>query len=392
MRSILHIDMDAFYASVEQRDHPTYRKKPVVVGADPQGGRGRGVVAAASYEARQFGIHSAMPISQAYRRCPKAVFLPVHMDRYQECSNQIFKIFQRYTDLVEPLSLDEAFLDVTGSYTLFGTAEAIGRKIQEAIWEEERLRASVGVASNKFVAKVASDLEKPQGFVVVSHQKEREFLCDLPLKRLWGAGPKTIRQLNHLGYQTIGDVAQQHQTVLRSILGKLGVHLWQIANGLDDRPVVPEEPAQSIGAETTFPQDTANPTVIRKTLLVLSERVAQRLRAQSLGARSVQIKYRDETFHTVTRSIVLTKQTNHTPDLYQMALTLLDRISPSNRKVRLLGLSASQLDPIESNQQLMLFDPTGNRNMGLSNAIDSIRHRFGDQSIQPGSLINQTKS
>ncbi len=205
---IIHVDMDAFFASVEQRDHPEFRGKPVIVGADPKEGKGRGVVSAASYEAREFGIHSALPIGQAYRRCPHGIFLPVRMARYQEVSSHIFSIFRRYTDLVEPLSVDEAFLDVTGSLRLFGTPQAIGAQIQRDIWEDVHLNASVGVATTKFVAKVASDLQKPQGFVIVPDGTARAFLHDLPITRLWGAGPKTANLLQRRGYETIGQLAE----------------------------------------------------------------------------------------------------------------------------------------------------------------------------------------
>ena len=391
MRSILHVDMDAFFASVEQRDNPSYQRKPVIVGADPRGGKGRGVVSAASYEARQFGVHSAMPISHAYRACPQAVYLPVRMERYQEVSSSIFEIFYRYTDLVEPLSLDEAFLDVTGSHSLFGSAETIGRRIQEKVWREERLRASVGIATNKFVAKVASDLKKPRGFVVVTPQKEREFLAGLPVERLWGAGLKTTRKLHHEGYRTIGDVARQPQETLRSILGRVGIHLWHLANGLDDRLVYPNVPVKSIGAETTFAKDTASFLLIRQTLLALSERVGQRLRAEGLGAKSLTLKYRDDTFQTQTRSMVLSERTNQASDLYGVALKLLERISSPKRKVRLLGLVASKLKQLVSEQQLSLFDQQGTRNRSLTRAVDSIRDRFGDEMIQPGSLVDRHK-
>ncbi len=391
MRSILHVDMDAFYASIEQRDNPAYRGKPVVVGADPRGGKGRGVVSTASYEARIFGIHSAMPISQAYRCCPGGIFLPVRMERYQEVSRRIFNIFHRYTDLVEPLSVDEAFLDVTGSYALFGSAKTIGRRIQEKIWKEERLRASVGIAANKFVAKVASDLHKPRGFVAVSHQHEREFLRDLPVSRLWGAGTKTVRKLHELGYERIGDIARQSQESLRSRFGRLGVHLWQLANGVDDRPVMSDAHAKSIGAETTFLRDTKDQNFIRQTLLALSERVAQRLRTEGVSARGLTLKFRNELFETVTRSSVLPEATAQASDLYGVALKLLARVSPSAKKVRLLGLSATKLTSFESHEQLRLFDSTRHQGVQLSHAIDAIRVRFGDEVIQFGTLVEKTK-
>ncbi len=389
MRSILHIDMDAYFASVEQCDNPTYRGKPVVVGADPKGGMGRGVVSAASYEAREYGVHSAMPIGQAYRQCPDGIFLPVRMERYHEISERIFAIFHRYTDLVEPLSMDEAFLDVTGSYALFGSCETIGRRIQEKIWKEEQLHASVGVASNKFVAKVASDLKKPQGFVVVPGMKEREFLRDLPINRLWGVGPKTTRRLNELGYQKIGDITRHSQELLRSRFSNLGVHLWQLSHGLDDRPVVSETHAKSIGAETTFSRDTNSLSLMQQTLLALSERVAQRLRAEQVDARALTLKFRNESFETVTRSQVLSMPTDQAADLYTVALTLLVKVPFTKQKVRLLGLSATKLTSVEAHEQLTLFESGPQRNAQLSHAVDAIRHRFGNEVIQLGSLIER---
>ena len=391
MRSIIHVDMDAFYASVEQRDHPQYRGKPVVVGADPQGGKGRGVVSAASYEARDFGIHSAMPISQAYRRCPRGVYVPVRMDRYQEVSNRIFDIFHRYTDLVEPLSLDEAFLDVTGSRRLFGGAEIIGQRIQEKIWKEESLQASVGVATNKFIAKVASDLKKPKGFVVVPAGEVARFLKDLPIHWLWGVGAKTTERLHRLGYVKIGDIARQNQHTFRVLFGALGTRLWQLANGLDDRPVVADEPAKSIGAETTFSRDTGDGPILRQTLLALADRVAQRLRAGRIAAKTLTLKYRDETFHTTTRSMAIEHCVDHTTVLYRAALQLLSRVPEKKRKVRLLGLSASTLISVHTAQQLSLFEDHVERNTQLSDAIDNIRQRFGDEAVRPASLLERPK-
>lgn len=386
-RWIIHVDMDAFYASVEQRDHPEYRGKPVIVGADPKEGKGRGVVSAASYEAREFGIHSAMPIGQAYRRCPNGVFLPVRMSRYQEVSSVIFSIFRRYTDLVEPLSLDEAFLDVTGSLRLFGTPQAIGAQIQRDIREEERLNASVGVATTKFVAKVASDLQKPQGFVMVPEGTEQAFLHDLPIERLWGAGPKTAQILRRRGYETIGQLAARSCTELSTWLGKQGKHLWELANGIDDRQVVSEEPAKSIGAETTFEEDTAETTLIQQTILALTKRVGRRLRAETVQARTLTLKYRTARFRTFSRSVTLPDPTDQDPILYQVVLTLLDRLPCKNEKVRLLGVAGSHLVKLEDSRQLSLFSSSQESQGKITKAVDSIRSRFGDQAIQPATLF-----
>ncbi|MDD5558414.1 DNA polymerase IV [Candidatus Methylomirabilis sp.] len=391
-RWIIHIDMDAFYASVEQRDHPVYRGRPVIVGADPKSGKGRGVVSAASYEARVFGIHSAMPISQAYRRCPEGVFLPVRMSRYRAVSVQIFQIFARYTDLVEPLSLDEAFLDVTGSLRLFGPAEIIGRRIQAEIRAGTGLGASVGIAANKFVAKVASDLRKPNGFVIVPPGQEAGFLQGLPIERLWGVGPKTAGRLRRMGCMTIGEVAARSQMELAATFGQLGAHLWELAQGIDTREVIPEESAQSVGAETTFAEDTADPVRIRQTLLALSERVARRLRVDALQAGVLTLKLRDETFRTQTRSVSLSEPTDQSQDLYWTAMMLLERLPSSGRKVRLLGVTASKLsDRAGSGQQLSLeLDPAGAKQRRLTEAVDRIQARFGKKAIRPASLLSSS--
>ena len=312
-RRVVHVDMDAFYAAVEQLDRPELRGRQVIVGADPKEGRGRGVVSTASYEARIFGVHSAMPISQAYRLCPQAVFLPVRMHRYQEISERIQLIFQRYTDVVEPLSIDEAFLDVNDSTQLFGPVETIARRIKHDILHEERLIASVGVAPNKFLAKLASDLSKPDGFLVLQASDIEGFLHDLPVSRLWGVGQKTTRQLELLGLRTIGQVAQWPMAHLTRRFGNLGSHLWRLAHGLDERLVTPHRQPKSIGAETTFAEDTDDIEILRRTLLDLAEKVGQRLRADGYTATKVTLKYRDADFVTRTRTQALTEPTAVAP-------------------------------------------------------------------------------
>ena len=391
MQAIIHIDMDAFYASVEQRDNHRYRNRPVIVGADPQSGRGRGVVSAASYEARTFGIHSAMPISQAYRLCPEGVFLPVRMNRYVEVSEHIFKIFFRYTNLVEPLSLDEAFLDVSGSYRLYGSAETIGGRIQDDIFEEEGLHASVGVACNKYVAKVASDLKKPKGFVVVPPGEEEGFLNGLPVERLWGAGSKTTEQLHRLGCTRIGDVAKQTQEFLRVRFGKVGTRLWYLAKGIDPRPVVAHGPAKTISAESTFLQDTDDFQIIAQTLLDLADRLAQRLRAEGVRTKTLTLKHRNNAFETVTRSLSFQEPTDHARLLYDAALKLLTRVNAKKQKIRLLGLAGSKLSFSVSDSQMSLFENPSNQADRLNSVIDEIRHRFGDLAIKPGSLVQSAK-
>jgi nucleotidyltransferase/DNA polymerase involved in DNA repair len=389
VRSIIHLDMDAFFASVEQLDHPEFRGKPVVVGADPKGGAGRGVVAACSYEARPFGIRSAMPISQAYRLCPTAVFVRPRHDRYTEMSERIFAILREYTDLVEPLSIDEAFLDLTASQRLFGPAETIGRTLKARIRSELGLVASIGLAPNKFLAKVGSDLGKPDGFVVVRPGQERAFLDPLPISRLWGVGPKTEARLRRLGFQTIGQLAGTRAEVLEETLGQAGRELWDLANGRDDRPVEPEQDAKSIGAEHTFSEDTADLAVIRRTLLELSDKVGGRLRQEGVLAGGATLKFRDHRFHTVTRAAILEPPTDVGDDLFREAWRLLQRVEWKGSRVRLVGVTATRLAPASGPAvgQLSLFSSARNAKQDLARTLDKIRGRYGQAAITRASLL-----
>ena len=309
---ILHIDMDAFYASVEQRDRPELRGKPVIVGGSAEG---RGVVCAASYEARLFGVHSAMPAAKARRLCPDGIFVSPRMSRYADISCRIRKIFHQYTPLVEPLSLDEAFLDVTGSKPLFGSAVEIGQRIKSEIRHELRLVCSVGVAPNKFLAKIASDVEKPDGFVVVDPSGIQEFLDPLPVGRLWGVGRATNHALELLGIDTIGQLRRLPQETMTELYGEHGRHLWQLARGVDDRQVVPDRDAKSISHETTFAIDVDDHDVLRAWVLDLSDQVGCRLRSQALLGSTVHLKIRFCNFRTVTRSCRLTNPTNVTQEI-----------------------------------------------------------------------------
>ena len=386
-RAIIHVDMDAFYAAVEQRDHPACKGRPVIVGADPRGGKGRGVVAACSYEARVFGVHSAMPISMAYRLCSHAVFLPVRMDRYMEVSERVFAILRRYTNLVEPISIDEAFLDVTGSTRLFGEPTQIGRQIKTEIWQDEELSASVGVAPNKFVAKIASDLEKPDGFVVVRADEVETFLSNLSVTCLWGAGQKTAATLQRLGIQTIGQLTRWPVEELSRRLGKIGAHLHQLSRGIDDRPVIPQAMAKSIGAETTFPVDTAEPGRIRQTLLGLAERVSTRLRRQGYTGQTITLKLRYADFTTLTRSLTLLEPVAFTEEIHAAVLSLLRKIPWRGQSVRLLGIAVSKLTDKSQPGQVPLF-PADPRKEKIAQAVDEIRRRFGEGGITRASLAS----
>ena len=386
-RLVVHVDMDAFYAAVEQLDRPGLRGRPVIVGADPQGGRGRGVVSTASYEARIFGVHSAMPISQAYRLCPQGVYLPVRMSRYHAVSERILAIFQRYTDVIEPVSIDEAFLDVTGSTRLFGPVQDIAKRIKQEIRQEEHLIASVGVAPNKFLAKLSSDLGKPDGFLVLHASDVEAFLQDLPVSRLWGVGQKTTRQLEALGLRTIGQVARWPLSQLSRRFGRLGAHLWRLAHGIDDRPVMPHRQPQSVGAETTFPHDTNDIALLHRTLLALAEKVGQRLRADGYMAAKVTLKYRDAEFVTRTRTHALAAPSAVAIDLYRVALQLLPDVPSSRRKVRLLGITASELTAA-ARQQLSLFADGAEKRLRAARAEDAIQARFGRRAITRAALLD----
>lgn len=389
MRQIIHIDMDAFYASVEELDHPEYRGRPVIVGADPKAGAGRGVVSAANYAARKFGVHSALPVSKAYRLCPQGVFVEPRMRRYAEISKAVFEIFRRYTDLVEGLSLDEAFLDVTGSARLFGDGEAIGRLIKADVKREVGLVCSVGVAPSKFVAKIASDIDKPDGFRVVRDGEVLPFLAPLPVERLWGVGEKTASLLRRKGVSTIGDVAKLSETHIAAMLGDHGLHLLSLARGVDNREVVPDSEAKSIGAETTFNEDTADSEEVAATLLALSDRVASRLRREGVKAGGVTLKFRDASFETVTRAKTLDAPSDVTAEIYEAAKALLKKVGwRGERKVRLLGVTAQKLTQ-DAAVQPDLFGAT-DRNAKLrevENAVDAIRSKFGKGALKRGTLV-----
>ncbi|MBI4013640.1 MAG: DNA polymerase IV [Candidatus Rokubacteria bacterium] len=380
-RVILHVDMDAFYASVEQRDRPELAGTPVVVGADP---RGRGVVSAASYEARRYGIHSAMPIGRAYRLCPRAAFLPVDMPKYARVSAEIMGILGGFTPLVEPLSLDEAFLDVTASEALFGPAVEIARAIKGRIRAEVGLTASAGVAPNKFLAKVASDLRKPDGLVEVRRGEEAEFLRDLPIARLWGVGPAAERELDRLGVRTIGQLARLPRRPLVERFGASGAHLQALARGEDDRPVVPWDAPKSVGAEETFERDTADVARLRATLLAQADRVAAELRDLGFRGRTVTLKLRFADFRTLTRQDTSVTPTADGGEIFRRAWQAFERLERA-QPIRLIGVSVSGLDRDADPRQLPLFGRAA-RAERLGRVADELRSRFGPGAIRRASL------
>jgi DNA polymerase IV len=379
--------MDAFYAAVEQRDHPEYRGKPVIVGSDPKGGKGRGIVATCSYEARKFGVHSAQPISKAWKLCPQGIYVQPDMEKYGRVSSLIMSILSDFTDLQEQVSVDEAFLDVTGSETLFGAGPEIAKKIKGRIQDELHLTASAGVAANKFVAKVASDLKKPDGLVVVEPGREKEFLAPLPIARLWGVGPKTEAYLKALGLERIGQIADLRPNDLAA-MGKSGFHLWQLAQGIDDRPVLMEEGCKSIGHEFTFEHDTGDLILLEATLLGLTEKVAQRLRAQKVRARTIAIKFREADFSTFTRRVTLDVPADTSEKIFPVARQLIRSLFHKGTLVRLIGVSGSNLEADQGGMQMSLFNAAPcPKDRKLAAALDDITHRFGIQAITRAALV-----
>lgn len=378
---ILHIDMDAFYASVEERERPELRGRPVVVGGTPQG---RGVVCAANYAARKFGVRSAQPAATAVRLCPQAVFLRPRFDLYSSVSKQIRAIFHRYTPLVEPLSLDEAFLDVTGSERLFGDGESIGRAIQSAIRDEMSLPASVGVAPTKFVAKIASDLRKPNGFVVVRPADVPAFLDPLPVGRIWGVGAKAERRLAALGVTRIGQLRTLPADALAPAFGKHGRRLWELAHGIDGRPVVPDHEAKQISHETTFGEDIADLETLRAWLSDLAGQVGRRLRRNGRTAKTVVLKLRYGDFTTITRSRTLAEPTDATAAIFRAADELLCTSLPKRRlSVRLLGVAVSHLSGGAAQKLLFADEPAGRRTQ-LDTVADAIATKFGSDALRTG--------
>jgi len=405
-REILHLDMDAFYASVEVLDDTSLRGKPVIVG----GGMKRGVVAAASYEARKFGVHSSIPMAKARRLCAHGVFLPVRMERYKEVSDRVFGIFRRYTPLVEPVSLDEAFLDITASVRLFGPPEEIARKIRAEVRAETGLTVSAGVASSKFVAKIASDMNKPDGLTVVPRGKEQEFLGPLRVGRLWGVGEATRSALAEMGVQTIGDLAGAPEEAVVRKLGKHGAHLHRLAHGIDDREVEPEREIKSMGREETFDEDLLEMLALRRELLDIATRTAARLRNHSLKGRTVTLKVKYSDFRLVTREVTLPLGIDDGGEIFRQALTLLEKTEAGKKPVRLLGIYLSNFG-VEPGRdagsgQIPLFghrpQPDGSsprsrglrdpaRTAKLNEAVDRIRGKYGEKGVRPGTLAGEEK-
>ncbi len=386
-RTILHVDMDAFFASVEQRDFPELKGKPVVVGGAADQ---RGVVSAASYEARKFGIHSAMPLREAHRRCPHAVFQRGRMHAYSQVSRQIFEIFETFTPLVQGLSVDEAFLDVTGALHLWeGDPVRIGEALRAEIKSKCDLTASVGIAPNKFLAKLASDMDKPDGLTLVPFDPEEivRFLAPLPVERLWGVGKKSAERLKKKGIHTVAHLQTMGKEKLTEWLGESsGPHLYALAMGRDERPVSDREPEKSISAEHTYSENQAEPEVWHQTMVKLTEKVGRRLRKTEYWATCIQIKIRSHTFQTYTRQRHLALATRRDLDILEVATELLETFRPE-WPVRLLGVGVTglQLDPQEKIQQLDLFaEPEEVKSTRLDETVDKIREKYGNLALKRG--------
>ena len=379
-RIILHIDMDAFFASVEQRDHEEYRGKPVIIG-----GLGpRGVVSTASYEARKFGVHSAMPMVTARRRCPDAIFLPGDHAKYSAVSRQIFSVLARFSPVIEQLSIDEGFLDLTGMERLMADPRAYGEEIKRAVREETGLTASVGVAPNKFLAKLASDMEKPDGLVVIRPEDAERVLAPLPVSRIFGVGKKTEARLSALGFKTIGQLAAADRSRLARALGdRMAAQLIALAHGLDDRPVEPTRAAQSIGREETFDEDIHSREEAERVLLSLSEEVGWRLRREGLAARTVTLKLRFAPFDTYTRQQTFPDPVSYDEDIFKEVRALFRAFpAPPGAGIRLLGVSAGNLS---TEGELSLFDDHEKKEK-LYGAIDQLKSRFGESILTRAAL------
>ena len=380
---IIHVDLDAFFAAVEQRDRPELRGKPVIVGGAP---RSRGVVSTCSYEARKFGVHSAMPTRTALSLCPDGIFLPVDGAKYQRVSREVMAVLRRFTPAVEQVSIDEAFLDVSGSEALFGSAPAIARRIKAEVVAATQLTVSVGVATTKLVAKVGSDLRKPDGLVVVQPGEEAAFLAPLEIRRLWGIGPKTADRLHGLGIRTIGELAALPVGALTRALGEHGATLHDRALGIDPDPVVGGgETAKSVSHETTFAVDVTDAAEIERTLLALTEGVSARLRSAGIRAGTVAVKIRDSQFRTITRQKSLPEPSDLTDTIWRAALELA-RPEIRGKKIRLLGVSATQLGQPE---QIGMFEVVDARQRRVVDATDAVRRRFGDRAVTRASLLHR---
>lgn len=380
----MHVDMDAFFASIEQREHPEWKGKPVIVG----GLSGRGVVSTASYEARRYGVHSAMPMSRARALCPEGIFVKPHFELYKKTSDEIHQIMLHYAAAIEPISLDEAFMDITGMGKQYPTLGAIGRAIKAEIFEKTRLVASAGIAPNKFLAKMASDMDKPDGLTIIPYGREKEILAPLPIRRLWGVGAATERRLTEAGFRTIGDIQRAAPGAVEMAVGSQAALLRALADGIDDRPVRPVREVKSIGDEETYEHDLTDTAEIRRRIAIHSDVVARRLRKKHLAARTVSLKVRFSSFLTVMRSLSFEEATNLQEDIEGAALRLLERI-PRTEAVRLTGVTCSNLSPEIDSPSLFPDRRTALRK--AARAVDAIQEKYGETAIRKGFYLEENK-
>ena len=389
----MHVDMDAFFASIEQLDHPEYKGHPVIVG----GLSSRGVVATCSYEARKFGVHSAMPISRAKKLCPDGIYVYPRMDRYKEVSHQIFSIMKEFTPHIEPLSIDEAFLEVSGMSTMYSGPKALGRAIKDRVFEETGLIISAGLAPNKFLAKLASDLDKPDGLVVIPYGREKEILAPLPIKRIWGVGPRTEKILKTGGFHLMRHIqALPDESSLIPLVGNQARRIWELANGIDDRPVETDRKIQSIGAEETYEEDLTDGSAIELEFRYFANRLSKRLRKRNLLGHTVSIKVRYDDFTTVSRQKRLDTPSDHEHVFFEIALLLWNKLMQDKTSgltfmdppgpIRLLGLTVSGLDEEVPMQDSLFESPKYETENKLAGVLDSLESKFGETAVMSGAL------
>ena len=392
-RWIMHVDMDAFFASIEQLDHPEYKGHPVIVG----GLSSRGVVATCSYEARKFGVHSAMPISRAKKLCPDGIYVYPRMDRYKEVSHQIFSIMKEFTPYIEPLSIDEAFLEVSGMSTMYSGPKALGRAIKDRVYEKIGLIISAGLAPNKFLAKLASDLDKPDGLVVIPYGREKEILAPLPIKRIWGVGPRTEKILKTGGFHLMRHIqALPDESSLIPLVGNQARRIWELANGIDDRPVETDRKIQSIGAEETYEEDLTDGSAIELEFRYFANRLSKRLRKRNLLGHTVSIKVRYDDFTTVSRQKRLDTPSDHEHVFFETALLLWNKLMQDKTSgltfmdppgpIRLLGLTVSGLDEEVPMQDSLFESPKNETENKLAGVLDSLESKFGETAVMSGAL------
>ena len=386
LRRIIHIDMDAFFAQIEQRDAPQYKNKPLIVG----GPLNRGVISSASYEARKYGLHSGMPLIRAKRLCPEGIFVPVNMEKYLKESMRIREIFFQFTPLVEFIGCDEAFLDITGCQKLFGNELEIAKKIKGKIYEQTNLTSSAGIGPNKFLAKLASSIGKPNGLTVLENTKEvLEKVKLLPISYIWGVGRVTGEELKSMGIETIGDLASTPLEIIENKFGEPGRIMHEMANGIDNRKVTSNQEPKSIGREVTYRKDVDDFGILRSTLLLLSQKISRNLRLKKYKGKAVTLKVRFSDFKTVTRRATLKNYTSGIFDIHRSSVLLLKNLDLKRKKIRLIGVSVSSLRPAFMLETLLSPDKSVDEN--LAEAIDRISDKFGENKLTIARLVDKDK-